>query len=569
MRASRFFIYTLKDEPGEAEVVSHRLMLRGGFVHRVASGIYSWLPTGWRVAAKIANIVREEMDAAGAAEVFMPSVQPADLWQESARWQAYGPELLRFTDRHNRQFCMGPTHEEVITDIVRSQINSYRQLPINLYQIQTKFRDEIRPRFGVMRAREFIMKDAYSFDRDTDGMAASYEAMRAAYCRIFDRIGLRYRMVEADSGAIGGSHSHEFMVLAESGEELILHCEQSGFAANVERCACPPPPRRRPPPARKMARIHTPNVKTIAALADFLDEELRPEQNIKTMVVYGDAGMAAVLLRGDHTLNLVKAGRLDAVGGNARLASPDETAAAIGAGFGSLGPVNMPLPVAADFALLNAADFACGANEDDYHFVGANFGRDCPEPLFFDLRNAAVGDESPCGRGVLAGAQGIEVGHIFQLGDKYSRAMGALIDTPDGGSAPILMGCYGIGVTRIVAAAIEQGYDERGMIFPDAIAPFVAVIAPIGWRRSAAVRQAAERLYADLRAAGVDVLLDDRDLRPGVMFSECDLLGIPHRLTVGERGLAGGVVEYKHRRDGDVEDWAVDEAAAALCRRLG
>lgn len=568
MRASQFFIYTEKEAPAEAEIVSHRLMMRAGLVRQAASGIYSWLPAGWRVVRKIADIVREEMDAAGCAEVFMPAVQPADLWRDSGRWEAYGAELLRLADRHGRDFCIGPTHEEVVTDIVRAQVSSYRQLPVNLYQIQTKFRDEIRPRFGIMRAREFVMKDAYSFDVDEDGMAASYEKMRAAYCRIFDRIGLKYRMVEAETGAIGGSYSHEFMVLAESGEELILYCEESGFAANVERCALQPPPGERPPPGRDMEKIHTPNVKTIAELAAFVKAPLAPAQNIKTMIVKGDSGAAAVLLRGCDTLNLIKASRHAAIGANAQLAPPAETAALVGAGFGSLGPVNMPLPVVADHAVRLAADFACGANEDDYHYIGVNFERDCPLPAFADLRNAAVGDPSPCGGGALAGARGIEVGHIFQLGGKYSEAMNAVIDVPDGGSRSILMGCYGIGITRLVAAAIEQGHDDSGIVFPESIAPFSAMICPIGWARSAAVREAAETLYEECRAAGVDVLLDDRDLRPGGMFAECDLLGIPHRLTIGERGLKDGTVEYKQRRGKDVGSIAQREAAALLRQRL-
>ena len=567
MYASQFFIYTDKAAPAEAEIISHQLMLRGGFIRKAASGIYSWLPAGWRVVNKISRIVREEMDAAGAAEIFMPSVQPADLWHESGRWQAYGAELLRFTDRHQRDFCLGPTHEEVVTDIVRGQVSSYRQLPVNLYQIQTKFRDEIRPRFGIMRAREFIMKDAYSFDTDTAGMEKSYEIMRAAYCRIFDRIGLNYRMVEAESGAIGGNYSHEFMVLAESGEELILYCEKSGFAANVERCPLPPSDDKRPSPQQEMEKVHTPNVKTIAELAAFLPDALSPERNIKTMIVSGDAGGAAVLLRGTDTLNLVKASRQPQIGANARLASPEETQALIGAGFGSLGPVHMPLPVIADHGLAAAADFVCGANEDDYHYTGVNFARDCPLPPFADLRNAAAGDPSP-GGGVLAAARGIEVGHIFQLGDKYSCAMQALIDLPDGGNCPILMGCYGIGITRIVAAAVEQNYDECGMFFPDAIAPFSVVICPIGWNRFPEVRETAQSLYAECRRRGLDVLLDERDLRPGSMFAECDLLGIPHRITVGMRGLESGAVEYKHRLGKEAVQLAKDAAVSFLLEQV-
>lgn len=568
MRAAQFFIQTDKETPTEAEIVSHQLMLRGGFVRKVASGIYSWLPVGWRVARKIADIVREEMDAAGGAELFMPAVQTSTLWEESGRWRAYGPELLRFQDRHGRDFCMGPTHEEVITDIVRGQLLSYRQLPLNLYQIQTKFRDEIRPRFGIMRAREFIMKDAYSFDVDEAGMARSYETMRAAYCRMFDRIGLKYRMVEADSGAIGGDCSHEFMVLAESGENLVLYCENSDYAASIERCPTAPPSGERPSPTETMEKIHTPNVKTIAALGEYLGGALPAERNVKTMLVKGDAGAAAVLLRGDHTLNFVKAGHQAVIGDNATLLSAEEAMSLVGAGFGSLGPVNMPLPVIADYGLQTVADFVCGANEDDYHFRGVNFGRDCPEPLFADLRSAQRGDPSPCGKGVLSELRGIEVGHIFQLGTKYSGAMQAVVDAPTAGTCPLQMGCYGIGITRIVAAAIEQGNDERGMIFPDAIAPFTVLITPIGWGRSATVREAAEKLYADCRAAGFDVLLDDRDLRPGVMFSDGDLLGIPHRLTVGERGLKNNSVEYKHRLATDGEDVPLDDVGAYLASRV-
>ena len=568
MRASRLFITTDRETPAEAEIASHRLMLRARFIRKLASGIYSWLPVGWRVVRKISSIVREEMDAAGAAEVFMPAVQPADLWQQSGRWQAYGPELLRLNDRHGRDFCMGPTHEEVITDIVRGNLSGYRQLPVNLYQIQTKFRDEIRPRFGVMRAREFIMKDAYSFDTDKAGMAASYESMRVAYCRIFDRIGLRYRMVEADSGAIGGDHSHEFMVLAESGESLILYCKNGDYAASVEHCPTIALTDERPPASQTMKKIHTPGVKTIAALAEFLGGDVLPTQNIKTMLVRGDNGAAAVLLRGDHSLNLAKAGRQSVVGANTVLLSPEEAKQLIGAGFGSLGPVNMPLPVIADYALQCAADFVCGANEDDYHYTGVNFGRDCEEPQFADLRNAQAGDPSPCQSGVLSAAQGIEVGHVFQLGSKYSAAMQAMVDLPDSGNTPILMGCYGIGITRIAAAAVEQSNDERGMYFPDAIAPFSVVIAPIGMKKDEAVANATENLYNELRSAGFDVLLDDRDLRPGVMFSDLDLLGIPHRITVGARGLQNNTVEYKHRLSETTEQIRLADIIAALRDRV-
>ena len=567
MLASRLFIHTDRETPADAEIVSHRLMLRAGFVRQLAGGIYSWLPLGWRIASKIAAIVREEMDAAGAAEVFLPAVQPADLWKKSGRWEVYGEELLRFSDRHRREFCFGPTHEEVITDIVRPSAKSYRQLPFNLYQIQTKFRDEIRPRFGVMRAREFIMKDAYSFDADAEGMRASYETMRAAYCRIFDRIGLSYRMVEADSGAIGGSHSHEFMVLADSGEEAIVYCDAENYAANVERAACAPPAGKRPPPGEEMKKIATPGIRTIAALDEFLGG-LPPEKSIKTMIVRGDSGEAALILRGDHSLNLVKAAARPEVGANPRFSDPEETRKKIGAGFGSLGPVNMPLPVVADFGVQNAADFVCGANEDDTHFTGVNFGRDLPEPVFADLRGAEEGDPSPGGRGVLSLCRGIEVGHIFQLGDKYSQALGATALDADGKSRPILMGCYGIGVTRIAAAAIEQGHDDAGAIFPEAVAPFEVAVAPIGWGRSAEVRKAAEQIYADLKKGGADAMLDDRDFRPGVMFAELDLVGIPHRLIIGDRNLKDGKVEYKSRKSGEAELIPLENAAEFVREKI-
>ena len=569
MRARSFFIYTSKEAPTEAELISHRLMLRAGFIRRHASGIYSWLPVGWRVARKIADIVREEMDAAGCAEIFMPVVQPSQLWSESGRWETYGPELLRFTDRHERDFCMGPTHEEIVTDIARNYIFSYRQLPLNLYQIQTKFRDEIRPRFGVMRAREFIMKDAYSFDADEEGMRRSYEIMRKAYCQIFDRIGLRYRMVEADSGMIGGDVSHEFMVLADSGEEVILYCEQSDYVTNRERAVCLSPSDERPAPSQSLQKIHTPGVKTIDALSLFLGDAAPPASaNIKTMIVKGVQGAAAVLLQGHHTLNLVKAGLQPEIGAGAQLVSPEDAKTLIGAGFGSLGPVNMPLSVIADFAVQNIADFVCGANEDDYHYLGVNFERDCPCPRFADLRNAVAGDLSPDGGGILSECRGIEVGHIFQLRDKYSAPMAAMADAPQVGPSPMMMGCYGIGITRIVAAAIEQGYDERGIIFPDAIAPFTAVVAVIDGDKKPEVMTAAELLYQQLLTAGVDVLLDDRHLRPGVMFAELDLLGIPHRLVVSPRNVAQGQVEYKPRAASQSEMVSFSDAVKMLNKRL-
>ncbi len=568
MRASLFFIHSTKEAPAEAELASHRLMLRAGFIRKHAGGIYSWLPAGWRAARKIAGIVREEMDAAGCAEILMPAVHAAQLWEESGRWKEYGAELLRFADRRGRDFCLAPTHEEMVTDIVRAHVSSYRQLPFNLYQIQTKFRDEIRPRFGVMRAREFIMKDAYSFDMDEEGMRRSYETMRRAYCRIFDRIGLRYRMVEADSGTIGGKISHEFMVLADSGEETVLYSPESGYAANLERAACPPGTEKRPPPAEELQKIDTPGVATIAALAEFLGERAPPPpRNIKTMLVRGAAGTAAVLLQGGHALNLTKAAAQPEIGNGADLLPAEEAKPLAGAGFGSLGPVNMPLPVIADFGLAAVSDFACGANEDGRHYLGANFGRDCPEPRFADVRRAAAGDPSPDGNGTLLECRGIEVGHIFQLGAKYSQAMSATAESPEGGALPIMMGCYGIGITRIAAAAVEQNHDARGMIFPDAIAPFQAVIAVIG-ARDKKVMAAAEKLYDELRRAGIDVLLDERDLRPGVMFAELDLLGIPHRLVIGARALANGETEYKHRTADKSEMLPLTSAAETVRQKI-
>ena len=518
---------------------------------------------GYRVVNKIIGIVRAEMDAAGAAEVYLPTVQPAEIWQQSGRWQAYGPELLRFHDRHRRDFCLGPTHEEVITEIARGYLTSYRQLPVNLYQIQTKFRDEIRPRFGIMRAREFIMKDAYSFDATEAGMCDSYELMRATYCRIFDRIGLRYRMVEADSGAIGGSRSHEFMVLANSGEELILYCDEIGYSSNCERTPCLRPEQSRPPPAAPMEKIHTPAIRTIDALADFL-ADIPHGPSVKTMIIKGAAGVTAVLLRGEHKINLVKAAQQPEIGANPYLLDADEARAILGANFGSLGPVNMPLPVIADYAVECCGDFVCGANEDDYHYLNVNFGRDCPEPRFADLRLATVGDaiENENGRGELSGCRGIEIGHIFQLGDKYSQSMNAPVDTAEGDRRAMLMGCYGIGITRIVAAAIEQQHDERGLIFPTAIAPFEVVICPIGGDDEVTAR--AQSVYDSLLQAGIDVLYDDRRLRPGIMFADMDLSGIPNRLVISKRLLATGEAEYKSRTDAEPRLIPLDSCVAFL-----
>ena len=561
MRASRLSIHTLREDPTEAEVASHRLMLRAGMIRQLAAGIFSWLPLGWRVARNIETIVREEMDSAGAAEIMMPAVQPANLWQESGRWQVYGPELLRLRDRHGRDYCIGPTHEEVVTDLVRTNVNSWRQLPFNLYQIQTKFRDEIRPRHGVMRAREFIMKDAYSFDRDRDGAMVSYQAMRDAYIRIFDRIGLEYRIVHADSGAIGGSLSEEFLVLADSGEAEIAYTSGS-YAANLDQVPCSATtPVDRPAPDATMAKIATPEIVTIKQLCEFLPEPLPLSRCVKTMVVVGSTGMAAVLLAGDATLNLAKASAQPQIGPGARLAERDEVSVAIGADCGSLGPVNMSLPVIADHELASVADFACGANENGQHYLNVNFGRDCPVPIFADLRMARAGEPAPDGR-PLQLRRGIEVGHIFYLGTKYSEALNAHFEGED--STFIEMGCYGIGVTRIVAAAIEQNHDEHGIIFPASIAPFQVAVLPLG--KEAEVHAAAEHLYAQLREAGIDTLLDDRGLRAGAAFADLDLVGIPHRAIISARNLKAGTIEHKARNQSTINQLPHDQAAAQLAQ---
>ena len=564
MRTSNFFLTTLKEIPADAEVVSHQLMLRAGLIRQVASGVYNWLPLGHRVLSKVQQVVREEMNRAGAQEVLLPAVQPAELWRQSGRWDAYGPELLRFSDRHHRDFCFGPTHEEVITTLARAEIRSYRQLPMNLYQVQTKFRDEIRPRFGVMRSREFIMKDAYSFDRDPAGMAQSYQAMYDAYGRIFERLGLAAQAVEADSGSIGGNFSHEFHVLADSGEDAIAFCSECGYAANVEKVTIAPRSDRRPLPSQAMDEVATPNQHTISDLGDFL--KISPEQTIKTLLVDGSDGTpVALILRGDHDLNAVKAEALDAVAKPLRFASAESIKQATGASAGSIGPVGLKIPMFVDHAAGELADFVCGANREDVHLTGVNWGRDLPEPESFDLRQAGEGD--PCPNDPdrsISVRRGIEVGHVFQLGTKYSEALDAHFLDPEGRSQPFYMGCYGIGITRIVAAAIEQSHDDRGIIWPGPLAPFDVCIVPIGLKKSEKVAQAVDALYSDLQAAGFEVLLDDRDERPGVMFSEMDLIGIPHRIVVGERGLEKGNVEYRHRADTESADYPLNELVATL-----
>ncbi|GIX29956.1 MAG: proline--tRNA ligase [Porticoccaceae bacterium] len=568
MRASQLLLPTLKEDPTDAEVVSHRLMVRAGLIRKLAAGLYTWLPLGLRVLRKVEAIVREEMDRAGAQELLMPVVQPGDLWQESGRWQQYGPELLRFRDRHEREFCLGPTHEEVITDLVRREIQSYRELPANFYQIQTKFRDEVRPRFGVMRAREFVMKDAYSFHLSEACLDETYQRMYQTYCRIFDRLGLDYRAVLADTGAIGGSHSHEFHVLADSGEDAIAFSTESDYAANVELAEALPERQSPPPPAQPLREVATPGARTVAEVCAALG--VAASQVVKTLIVRGaDGGLVALALRGDHELNRVKAEKLPDVAAPLTLADEAEVMRALGCPPGSLGPVGLSLPLWVDRSAAVLADFVCGANREGFHFTGANWGRDCPAPRIADLRNVVDGDPSPDGRGRLVIRRGIEVGHIFKLGTKYSAAMGARVLDEEGRERTLIMGCYGIGVSRVVAAAIEQNHDERGILWPDPIAPFRIALVPVNAHKSPEVRAQCEALYGRLQARGHEVLYMDRErVRLGVVLADVDLIGIPHRLVVSERGLAQGTVEYKARRDDTPMDVPLAELEAFLAARL-
>ncbi|QGG80705.1 proline--tRNA ligase [Litorivicinus lipolyticus] len=565
MRASKQLIPTLKETPQDAAIVSHQLMLRAGLIRQLASGLYTWLPMGLKVLKKVENVVREEMDRAGALETLMPSAQPAELWQESGRWEQFGPELLRFQDRHARDFCLGPTHEEVITDIARNEIKSYKQLPMNLYQIQQKFRDERRPRFGIMRSREFLMKDAYSFNRDADCLADSYQVMYDAYVRVFDRLGLRYRAVDADSGSIGGSRSQEFHVLADSGEDAIAVSTVSQYAANIEAAEALPRESERPAPGAAMTRKPTPNTKTIDALVQGFDVAI--EKTLKTLIVEGaeDGTLVALVVRGDHSLNEVKAEKLPEVASPLRMADDAQVRSVIGAGFGSLGPVNMPLLTLVDRSAALVSDFCAGANVEGEHYFDINWGRDLPEPEVRDLREVVAGDPSPDGQGTLEITRGIEVGHIFQLGTKYSEAMNCNMLDQNGKAKPMHMGCYGIGVSRVVAAAIEQNHDARGILWPAAIAPYQVCIVPIGGKKDPAVNDTAEALYQSLKDQGVEVLLDDRDMGPGPRFADMDLLGIPHRVVISSKGLAAGQLEYKHRSNPDSE--MLDEAS--IMDRLG
>lgn len=565
MRVSKYLLSTQKETPANAEVVSHQLMLRAGMIRRNASGLYSWLPSGLRVLRKVEAIVREEMNKTGAIEILMPLVQPADLWVETGRWEKFGPELLRFQDRHNRDFVLGPTHEEVITDLVRKELSSYKQLPLTLYQVQTKFRDEVRPRFGVMRAREFLMKDAYSFHLDQETMDSTYHAMHTAYSNILTRMGLEFRPVLADTGSIGGSMSHEFHVLANSGEDLIAYSTGSDYAANIEKAEAPIPTQTRAAATQEMTLVDTPNAKTIAELVTQFDVAIT--QTVKTLIVKGateDAPLVAVVVRGDHELNEIKAEKVAFVASPLEFASEAEIRDAVGAGPGSLGPVGLNMPIIIDHSVAVMSDFAAGANTEDKHYFGINWERDLPLATAADIRNVVEGEPTPDGQGTYAMARGIEVGHIFQLGTNYSEAMNATVLDENGKAQVLLMGCYGVGVSRIVAAAIEQNNDDRGIIWPEAIAPFTVGILPMNMHKSHRVADIAEKLYQDLAEAGVEVLLDDRKERPGVMFADMELVGLPHVVVIGDRNIDAGVFEYKNRRTGEKQDIPFDQIVEFL-----
>jgi prolyl-tRNA synthetase len=565
MRVSQFFLSTLKEAPNEAELISHQLMLRAGLIKRLGSGLYSWMPLGLRVLRKVEAIVREEMNKAGALELLMPAVTPAELWQETGRWDVFGPQMLKIKDRHERDFCFGPTHEEVITDIARKEIKSYKQLPLNFYQIQTKFRDEIRPRFGVMRAREFVMKDAYSFHTDQESLEQTYAVMHQTYSNIFTRLGLQFRAVAADTGAIGGTGSHEFHVLADSGEDALAFCPDSDFAANVEKAEALVPAAPRQAPLETMHDVDTPKQTTCEDVAALLGIPL--QRTVKLIAVMAGGKLHVLLIRGDHTLNEVKAAKIAELA-DFRFATEEEIRAVFNCPPGFLGPVGLDrgnIKVIADRTVAAMSDFVCGANKPKFHTAGVNWGRDLPEPdVVADIRNVLAGDPSPDGKGTLELCRGIEVGHIFQLGRKYSEAMQATYLDENGQHQVMTMGCYGIGVSRIVGAAIEQGFDAKGIVFPTSIAPFQVAIVAIGFERSEEVRQAAIALHDQLQACGVDVLLDDRGERPGVMFADMELIGIPHRITVGDRGLKEGMVEYQARTGGEVRTVALSEAASFI-----
>ncbi len=572
MRASQFLIATIKETPADAEVISHQLMLRAGMIRKLATGLYTWLPMGLRVLRKVEAIIREEMDNSGAMEVLMPVAQPAELWQESGRWEQYGAELLRFNDRHGRDFCLGPTHEEVITDLIRNEIKSYKQLPATFYQVQTKFRDEIRPRFGVMRSREFIMKDAYSFHNDQESLQATYDVMHAAYSRIFTRLGLDFRPVIADTGSIGGSGSHEFHVLASSGEDDIAFSDTSDYAANVEMAEAIAPAGERPAASQALEKIATPNTHSIDDVSALLKVDAK--QVLKTLIVYGEEDehgkqdLIALVLRGDHQLNEIKAEKIVGVASPLTFASEEDIVATLGCKPGSIGPAGLTIRVIADRNAAHSSDFVCGANEDGFHLTGSNWDRDAAFTETADIRNVVEGDPSPDGQGSLLIKRGIEVGHIFQLGTKYSEALNASVLNENGKDQIMTMGCYGIGVTRVVASAIEQNNDDKGILWPASIAPFEIAIVPLNMQKSERVREQAETLYNTLRGLGYDVLLDDRNERPGVKFADMELIGIPHRIVIGDRGLDNGMLEYKNRRAADNEDIAIDDVVDFIQQQL-
>ena len=575
MRASQFLIATQKETPADAEVISHQLMLRAGLIRRLASGLYTWLPMGLRSIRKVERIVREELDAAGAQELLMPAVQPAELWQESGRWQQYGPELLRLKDRHQRDFCIGPTHEEVITDMVRKEVRSYKNLPMNFYQIQTKFRDEVRPRFGVMRSREFIMKDAYSFHLNQESLQQTYNAMHTAYTNIFTRLGLNFRAVRADSGSIGGDASQEFHVLARSGEDDIAfsNSPNSNFAANVETAEAMLPEAKRGAPSKLMEKIHTPDQKTIDSVCEFLG--LTKQQSLKTLVVLGTADQAgkqplvALVLRGDHSMNEIKAEKHPLIAEPLTMAPEQRIIDELGTKPGSIGPVGLTISIIADRAVTVMNDFTAGANEAGYHHTNVNWQRDCDYSDVADIRNVVEGDPSPCGHGEIEIKRGIEVGHIFQLGDKYSRAMNATVLNENGKAQFMQMGCYGIGITRVVAACIEQNFDDKGIMWPLALAPFEIALIPLNYEKSEAVRTATDKLYNELKMAGIDVIMDDRAMRPGVKFADAELIGLPHRVVIGDRGLDSGTLEYRDRRAEANEDMPLEGALDFIKTKLG
>ena len=570
MRVSKFLLATLKESPSDAEVISHKLMLRAGMVRKLASGLYTWLPLGLRVLRKVENIIREELNKVGAQELLMPATQPSELWKESGRWDKYGPELLRMKDRHGREFCFGPTHEEVITDMVRNEIRSYKQLPANFYQIQTKFRDEVRPRFGIMRSREFLMKDAYSFHIDDTSLNDTYQEMHETYCKIFDRIGLDYRPVQADTGSIGGNASHEFHVLANSGEDDIAFSSDSDYAANIELAEAVVATTERSPATQEMELVDTPKAKTINELVEQFN--LKVENTVKTLIVHADEDnentLVALLVRGDHELNEIKAEKLDGVASPLCFASDEEIKDLIGAGPGSLGPVNLKIPFFVDRSVAVMSDFSAGANIDDKHYFGINWERDLPLGEVVDIRNVVEGDLSPDGKGTLSIKRGIEVGHIFQLGKTYSEKLKATVLDEQGKATVMTMGCYGIGVSRVVASAIEQNHDDKGIIWPESIAPFQVVIIPMNMHKSDTLKPVAEKLYNDLLDENIDVLFDDRKGRAGIMFADMELIGIPHRIVIGDRGLEKGLVEYKGRRDADSTDIALKDIVQFLKDKL-